>query len=138
MATMAKRLAVLALLAVVLATLVSCGTCASAPSITSVSPGSATAGGGQFLLTVNGDTFHQDSMVNWNGSFRLTTFVSSHQLFAAIPAADIAQPRTVLIFVFNPPAGSGSVIIVSGGIGVISTTACNGNSSNAVSFPINP
>ena len=44
---------------------------------------SATAGGSQFLLTVNRDDFRHDSVVNWNGSFVVTTFVSIHQLFAA-------------------------------------------------------
>ena len=42
----------------------------------------------------------------------------------------------VLVFVFNAPEGG--TTFVSGGIGLISTTACSGKSSNAVSFTINP
>jgi hypothetical protein len=115
-------------------TALSCGTCPPAPSIASVSPSSATAGGSQFLLTVNGNDFRHYSLVVWNGSFRVTTFVSSHQLFAVITAADIAQPGTALVFVSNPPEGGTSF----SGIGVMSTTACSGKTSNAVSFTIHP
>jgi IPT/TIG domain len=56
----------------------SCGVCAPRPFITSVSPNSATAGGNQFVLTVNGNGFRRDSLVSWNGSFGGMTFVSSH------------------------------------------------------------
>jgi hypothetical protein len=87
-------------------------------------------------LTVNGNDFRRDSMVNWNGSFRATTLVSTHQVVAVITAADIAQPGTVVVFVFNPPEGG--TTFVSGGIGVVSTSSCSGKTSNAVSFAINP
>lgn len=97
--------AVLAVLTITLCLALSCGTCPSAPSITSVSPAAATAGGSQFVLTVNGDHFLRDSVVKWSGSPLVTTFVNSHQLLAAVTAADIAQPGTVLVFVFNPPEG---------------------------------
>jgi hypothetical protein len=103
------RSPVLALLPIVLVvTALSCGTCPPVPSITSISPTSATAGGSQFLLTVNGNDFHHDSMVNWNGSFVVTTLVNTHQLLAVITAADIAQPGTATVFVFNPPEGAAS------------------------------
>jgi len=92
----------------------SCGTCSPSPSVTSISHSSATAGGSQFLLTVNGDDFRHDSVVNWNGSFVVTTFVSTHQLSAVITPANMAQPGTVEIFVFNPPEGG--TTFVSGGL----------------------
>lgn len=131
------RLPVLAVLAIVLlVTALSCGTCPTVPSITSLSPASATAGRSQFLMTVNGDDFRHDSVVNWNGSFVLTTFVSTHRLVAVIPAADIAQPGTVMVFVLNPPEGG--TTLVSGGIGVMSTTTCSSKTSNTVSFTVNP
>jgi hypothetical protein len=88
----ASRLALISVLA--LAMVVSCGTCPPAPSITSISPSSATAGGSQFLLTVNGNDFQRDSVVSWNGSFRVTTFISSHELVATITATEIAQSGT--------------------------------------------
>jgi hypothetical protein len=137
MATMARSplLAVLAIGLVV--TTPSCGTCPPAPSVASISPSSATAGSSQLLLTVNGNDFRRYSLVVWNGSYQVTSFVSSHQLLAVIPAADIAQPGTALVFVFNPPEGSttfGGTWVMST---VPSTTGCSGKTSNAVSFTIN-
>jgi len=124
----------LASLAIFLLPALSCS-CPPAPSVTSLSPGGATAGGDEFVLTVNGDDFRRDSVVVWNGSFAVTAFVSSDQLVASISANDIEQPGTVLVYVFNP---SGSVTFASGGIGMRSTTACGAKSSNAVSFTISP
>jgi uncharacterized protein (TIGR03437 family) len=60
------------------------------PAPTSLIPNSATAGGAAFTLTVNGTNFVSGSIVRWNGSNRTTTFVSSTQLTAQIPASDIA------------------------------------------------
>jgi len=131
----ALRLALTSVLAFTLVTVLSCGTCPPAPTITSISPNSATAGGSQLSLTVNGNEFRHDSLVSWNGSFRLTTFVTSHELIAAITATDIAQPGTLLVSVFNPPEGGTTI---SGGIGVMSTTSCSGKTSNGVSLTINP
>ena len=130
------RLVLISVLPILLAMTVSCGTCPPTPFITSITPSSATAGRSRFLLTVNGNEFRHDSAVSRNGSFRITSFVSSQQLVAIITAADITQPGTVLVFVFNPPEGG--TTFVSGGIGVMSTTACSGKSSNAVSLVINP
>jgi hypothetical protein len=114
----------------------SCGTCGPRPYISSIAPNSATAGGHQFLLTVNGSDFHRDSLVSWNGSFRITSFLSSHQLAATITAGDIATPGSVLVFVFNPL--SGNTTSVSGAIGNTSVMGCSGKDSNAVAFTISP
>ena len=127
---------VLAVLAITLCAALCCGTCPSAPSITSVSPAAATAGGSQFVLTINGDDFRHDSVVKWSGSALVTTFVNSNQMLAAVTAADIAQPGTVLVFVFNPPEGG--TTSVSGAIGATSTTACGGKNSNGISFTVKP
>ena len=54
---------VLAVFIALTVTALSCGTCPPLPSITSISPSSATAGGNQFLLTVNGDDFRHDSRI---------------------------------------------------------------------------
>src|SRR5713226_4405240 len=114
----------------------SCGVCAPKPFISSVSPNVTTAGGNQFLLTVNGSDFRRDSMVRWNGSHRVTTFVSVHQLVVAISTADIAAPGTVLVFVFNPPESNATSF--SGAIGNSNVTVCSGKNSNALPFTINP
>jgi hypothetical protein len=112
----------------------SCGVCPPPPFIASISPNNITAGGDQFVLTVNGRDFRHDSSVSWNGSLRITTFVSSHQLKAAITASDIAQPGMVLVFVFNPPETS--TTSVSGAIGMGTIANCSGKDSNTVSLTI--
>jgi hypothetical protein len=114
----------------------SCGVCSPPPFISSISPHNTTAGGSQFVLTVNGTDFRHDSSVSWSGSLRVTTFVSSHQLKAALTAADIAQPGMVLAFVFNPPETS--TTSVSGSIGMGTINTCSSKDSNAVSFTISP
>ena len=67
-----------------------------------LSPASAAPGGPAFTLTVNGANFLSASVVDWNGSPRSTTFISSSRLTASITAADIAAPGTALVTVVNP------------------------------------
>ncbi len=69
---------------------------------------SATAGDAGFTLTVNGSGFVSDSVVQWNGASRTTTYVSATQLTAAIPATDIAAAGTASVTVFNPAPGGGT------------------------------
>ena len=78
------------------------------PTATSLSPSSATAGGAAFTLTVTGTNFVSGSTVQWNGSARTTSFVSSTQLTAAISASDIATAGTVSVTVANPSPGGGT------------------------------
>ena len=77
------------------------------PVITSIVPPSATAGGGEVTLTVNGSGFVNGAVVRWNGSARPTAFVSDTELTATIPAADIATAGTASVTVFNPAPGGG-------------------------------
>ncbi len=77
------------------------------PSITSVSPAGAYAGFGGFPLTVNGTGFISSSKIQWSGSNRETTFVSSTQVTTVIPGADIAAPGPVMVTVANPAPGGG-------------------------------
>jgi hypothetical protein len=79
-----------------------------APSITSLSPGSATAGEAGFTLTVNGTHFVGSSVVNWNGAARTTTFVSATQVTAAISMTDILTAGTAQVTVTNPAPGGGT------------------------------
>jgi len=72
------------------------------PTITTVSPTSAVAGGAAFRLTINGTNFVAASTVNFGGAAPATTFVSSTQLTAAIPAAAIASAGTAAVTVTNP------------------------------------
>lgn len=83
------------------------------PTVTSISPTSATAGGSAFTLTVNGTNFVSGaSTVTWNGSNRTTTFVSSTQLTASIPASDIASAGTANVGVTTTGAAASSNTVV--------------------------
>jgi hypothetical protein len=65
-------------------------------------------GGPGFMLTVNGAGFVQGYIVKWNGTARVTTFVSPTNLTAAILASDISTAGTVLVTVSNPVPGGGT------------------------------
>src|SRR5207248_2177705 len=78
------------------------------PTITSISPTSTTAGSAQFTLTVNGTKFVSTSTVNWNGAPLATSFVSSTQLTAMVPAPLVATAGTASITVVNPNPGGGT------------------------------
>jgi hypothetical protein len=71
-------------------------------------PDTTAPGGGGFTLTVNGTGFVSGSVVNWNGSARATTFLSSTQLRAGISAADIAMAGTASVTAVNPAPGGGT------------------------------
>jgi len=78
------------------------------PAITSLSPTGVAAGSGGFTLTVNGTNFIASSVVNFNGSARVTAFVSATQLTAAIPVTDVASVGTPSVTVTNPTPGGGT------------------------------
>ena len=78
------------------------------PSLTSISPSSATAGAAGFSITVSGSNFVSNSVVRWRGENRVTTFVSSTQLTAAITPSDISDGGTAQVTVFNPAPGGGT------------------------------
>ena len=75
---------------------------AGTPQITALAPQYVTAGSPAFTLTVSGSNFVSGSKVRWNGSDRVTTFVSATQLRANILAADVATAGSVPVTVFNP------------------------------------
>ena len=70
-------------------------------------PDSVAPGEAGFTLTVNGTGFVPMSVVNWNGSARATTYVSTSQLITAILASDIASASTASITVVSPGPGGG-------------------------------
>jgi hypothetical protein len=76
-------------------------TSATTPSLSSLSPSSTTAGGSSFTLTVNGSSFDSTSVVKWNGTSLTTTFVSSIQVNAMVPASDVANAGTASVTVYN-------------------------------------
>lgn len=77
-------------------------------AITRMNPLEVAAGGGNFVLTVEGTNFTSGATVRWNGTDRPTTFVNQNRLGAQISATDIATTGTISITVANTP-GSVSV-----------------------------
>jgi len=75
-------------------------------------PASVKPGTRGLTLTVNGTGFSSSSIVNWNGSTRITQFISSAQLKATIEASDVAKVGTASVTVTNPPPGGGTSNIV--------------------------
>jgi hypothetical protein len=80
-----------------------------------LAPNNAKAGSTGFTLTVNGSSFASGAVVNWNGTHQMTTFVTTNQLTAAIPASAIATPGTVPVTVTNPATpGMGGIYGMGG------------------------
>jgi len=97
-----------------------------APTITTISPNTTVAGGAAFTLTITGTNFVAASMVNFGGAAPTTTFVSSTQLTAAIPASSIASSGMLAVTVTNPAPGGGTsnpanFTITSGGPSTVPT-----------------
>jgi len=84
------------------------------PAITSLSPSTATAGGAAFTLTINGSNFASGATVQWGTTALTTTYMSTTQLTAAVPASLIAT------------AGTANVTVTSAGV-----------TSSAATFGIN-
>ena len=80
------------------------------PTISSISPTSTIAGGPSFTLTVDGTNFTSTSTVDWNGSPLATTFSSSTEVTASVPASDIATNGTSTITIVNSGGTSNAQI----------------------------
>ena len=74
------------------------------PAIGSLQPAVALAGGGQFMLVVDGVNFVAGAKVKWNGNDLVTTFDDPKQLTATVPASLLTS------------AGPASVTVLSGGV----------------------
>jgi 6-phosphogluconolactonase (cycloisomerase 2 family) len=94
------------------------------PAVSALSPSSATAGGPGFTLAVTGSGFISGAVVSFNLVNVPTTYTSSTQLRAQIPASAIAQagfpvvvvtnpnssvPLVATFTVNNPPPGAGTI-----------------------------
>ena len=75
-------------------------------------PVSVHPGHSSFTLKVTGTGFASAATVNWNGSPRSTTFISSSKLQATITAADVAHYGTANVTVVNPAPGGGASNVV--------------------------
>lgn len=73
-------------------------------------PASVKPGHKGFTLTVNGTGFASTAVLNWNGSPRATSVLSSSSLQATISAADVAKAGTASVTVVNPGSARSNVI----------------------------
>jgi hypothetical protein len=78
------------------------------PTTTSISPTSKNVGDSGFTLTIDGTNFISNSVVNFNGSPRVTTFASSTELTASILTFDLTTAGNFNITVTNPTPGGGT------------------------------
>lgn len=110
------------------------------PAITSISPNSATAGSAAQTLTITGTNFlptsdpSGGSQVFWNTTTQVTltaSNITSTQIQASVPAAQLATAGTASVTVSNPPAPPPS------GCTINCTGFGGGGTSNGVTFTIN-
>ena len=78
------------------------------PTLNTISPKQADAGDGNFVLTATGTDFLVGSTVRWNGSDRLTTYISDTELQTTITAADVAAAGSAAVTVNTPAPGGGT------------------------------
>jgi hypothetical protein len=74
-------------------------TVASSPG--SLSPGSASAGGAAFTISVTGTDFHPTTYLQWNTDLLTTTYVSPTMITAQVPATEIANVGSASLYVVN-------------------------------------
>jgi uncharacterized protein (TIGR03437 family) len=80
-----------------------------APMITSTVPTFAVAGSPGFTLTVNGAGFVAGATVQFQNQNLVTTFISSSQVTAFVPASAISSPGEPLLTVINPDGFNGGL-----------------------------
>lgn len=80
------------------------------PKLTRISPTIGIIGGPSFDLYVYGTDFNAESVLQWNGANRPTTFLTSGELRAEIPSGDLQRTGSAAVTVVNPgPLQSGAV-----------------------------
>jgi peptidoglycan/xylan/chitin deacetylase (PgdA/CDA1 family) len=78
------------------------------PNLNTISPSSVDAGSGDTGLTVTGSGFTPQSVVRLGATQLATTFGTSTQLTATIPAAQLASAGTLSVTVVTPSPGGGT------------------------------
>ncbi len=79
----------------------------ASPFLSLINPSSVVAGGAGFTLAVSGSNFVGNSVVNFNGVARQTTFSAATELSISVSAGDIATAGAVTLTVTNPLSGGG-------------------------------
>jgi parallel beta-helix repeat protein len=79
------------------------------PTLTAITPDRIAAGSpGPLILTVTGSGFAPQSVIGWNRTALTTSYVSTTELTATIPASGFSSPGTASITVTNPTPGGGT------------------------------
>src|SRR5579862_9770299 len=79
------------------------------PQVSSpLEPSAAVPGSAAFTLKVTGAGFIGSSVVRWDQTALVTTFVTASQLTAEVPASAVATAGTALVSVVNPTPGGGT------------------------------
>jgi hypothetical protein len=108
------------------------------PALSNLSPSLAKAGGPAFTLTISGQHFTTDSIVNWGSTALTTAYISQTQLTALVPASLIAGVGTASVSVTNSVGTSVSLSFTINPVVYITTTSLPpGTAGNAYSGPIN-
>jgi outer membrane protein assembly factor BamB len=103
------------------------------PDATALSPSSAAPGDPRFTLTVAGNGFVAGTVVQWNGSPRTTTVVSSTVLHATVDPSDVATAGAFAVSVYSPAPGGGSATA-----GTFTVEERPAAMSQSVAFQIDP
>jgi len=79
-----------------------------APTLASITPNSIASGSPDLLLTLQGAGFEPTSTVLWNGSSVPTSFSTSLQITATVPAVSLLTLGKISVNVQTPAPGGGS------------------------------
>ncbi|MCZ8285506.1 MAG: IPT/TIG domain-containing protein, partial [Bacteroidia bacterium] len=80
------------------------------PVINTLLPAVVMEGGTGFTLTLMGSGFTDDAVVQWNSTALATTYATSEQLSAAVPASLITNPGSISVTVLIDGTASSAVV----------------------------
>ena len=108
------------------------------PFVRYISPATCLFGKSDFNITVTGNYFVNSSIIEWNGTPLVTSYVSSTQLRALVPASLVASVGTANVSVYtSPPMGGTSSLLPFNIFDEVTNTSninlTMGNPSGAVS-----
>lgn len=114
-----------------------------APVLRTLVPATTSAGQPSFTLELTGNNFTPSSIVEWNGSPRVTLFVTTKELQAQILATDVQNAGQASIVVITQPPGGGTtqpliftITSVLSGVPTISSISPSGVSTGGGSFTL--
>jgi hypothetical protein len=107
--------------------------------------GSPVAGIGSHYIAIQKrfilyEIVEQNSIVKWNGSALVTTFVNGSQLRAVVTAEEMATAAEASVTVFTPPQSQPVTFEanVTSSAGSSLKVGCSGGTSNALNFKVQP